>query len=153
MVERYEFRDGKLRPTKEYKAWQCMKNRCLNKNATKFNNYGGRGITVCKKWRDDFTLFLMDMGKAPSKFHTLGRIKNNKGYTKSNCRWEINVQQVNNRRNTIFVFFDRKRVPLAEYARLNNISHQRAFYAYKVGKNMTNYAKNLLKSTFKPEYI
>ena len=71
---------------KEYIAWERMKSRCNNPNDVAYPNYGGRGITVCKEW-NDFSNFLKDVGKAPSKSHVIDRIDCNLNYDKSNVRW------------------------------------------------------------------
>lgn len=62
-----------------------------------WDNYGGRGITVCQKWLDSFDTFLSDMGhRPPSK--TLDRINPNRGYTPANCRWATISEQNQNQR-------------------------------------------------------
>jgi len=50
--------------TKEYRAWEAMKRRCQNKNDSGYFRYGGRGITVCRRWQL-FEYFYFDMGKCP----------------------------------------------------------------------------------------
>lgn len=82
----------------EYQAWHSMKVRCANKNHPAYRLYGGRGITVCKKWRDSFPTFLADVGPKPSSELTLDRIDNNSGYRPGNVRWASWTVQVNNRR-------------------------------------------------------
>jgi hypothetical protein len=78
-------------------AWTNMLQRCLNPNATKFNNYGGRGITVCERWRS-FENFLEDIGDPPSSNLSIDRIDVNGNYEPGNCRWATTVQQRHNRR-------------------------------------------------------
>jgi len=91
---------GKTRsPT--YKSWQHMKARCDVKRDKSYLNYGGRGITYCKRW-SAFQNFLKDMGECP-KGLTLERGDNNKQYNKGNCTWESREQQSRNRRNTLDV--------------------------------------------------
>ena len=87
---------GKTR-TSIYSRWQGMKDRCLNKRNKEWYRYGGRGIKVCKRWLK-FENFLEDMGQAYKKELTLDRINNNKGYSKSNCRWATMQQQNENTR-------------------------------------------------------
>lgn len=81
--------------------WLKMIRRCLNSKDKAYKNYGGRGITVCKYWIESFDIFFNDMGKRPSKKHTLDRINNDKGYSKQNCRWATWVEQQSNRRDNI----------------------------------------------------
>lgn len=81
----------------EYVVWKGMRQRCNDPNHKNYDDYGGRGIRVCKRW-DSFELFYQDMGPRPSGNYTIDR-KNNLGhYTPSNCRWATMKQQNNNRR-------------------------------------------------------
>lgn len=73
-----ESRMGKA--TREYKIWQSMITRCTNPSRNNYHLYGGRGITVCDRWRNSYESFLEDMGRAPSKKHTIDRNDNDKGY-------------------------------------------------------------------------
>jgi hypothetical protein len=84
--------------TPEYKVWQMMFQRCTNPKYDAYDNYGGRGISVCARWKK-FENFLADMGKRPSGL-TLDRIDNNGNYEPGNCRWATRSEQQRNKRNT-----------------------------------------------------
>ena len=101
-----------------YSCWQSMKRRCDSPNNPQYKDYGGRGITVCDKWINNFHAFSSDMGERP-KGMTLDRIDNNKGYSPENCKWSTRKEQQRNRRYSIFVTIEGKRyraVVLAEKA-------------------------------------
>jgi len=80
----------------EYGAWANMIDRCENPARPEYHRYGGRGITVCKAWRDSFAAFFADMGKRPNGAE-LDRKDNEGNYEPSNCRWADKVTQSNNR--------------------------------------------------------
>lgn len=92
---------GKHRMTdsREYRSWSSMRGRCLSKSNDRYHQYGGRGVTICPDW-DSFETFLRDMGYRPEGT-SLGRIDNDKGYCKENCRWETPKQQARNRTVTV----------------------------------------------------
>lgn len=95
-------RNGRLSP--EYHTWASMIKRCTNRNCWAWKNYGGRGITVCDRWRDSFENFLADMGRRPlgrngkRPLYTLDRINNDGHYEPGNCRWATWKEQAQNTR-------------------------------------------------------
>lgn len=90
---------AKKRPP-EYYSWCGMMTRCFNSKSDGYGRYGGRGITVCDRWRgfDGFSTFLKDMGQKPSSDHSLDRCEVNGNYEPSNCRWATSEEQIANRR-------------------------------------------------------
>ena len=100
--------------TTTYRSWFSMKNRCQNTQATRYKHYGARGIRVCKKWKT-FEGFFSDMGDRPLR-HSLGRINNNKGYSKKNCRWETQTQQMRNTRGNLVFKHNGESRCLADWA-------------------------------------
>lgn len=99
--------------TPEYQVWKHMRQRCLNRRDKSYSDYGGRGITICKRW-DSFDSFLEDMGPRPSSKHTIERVRVNDGYDSGNCVWIPKNQQSRNTRLTIFVEVEGQTLTLSE---------------------------------------
>jgi len=99
----------------EYNSWCGMKERCNNPKHPRFHDYGGRGISVCQRWRESFAAFLADMGPKPTSKHTIEREDNDAGYGPENCRWATRAEQNNNTRSSRLVAHDGRTLTVAQW--------------------------------------
>lgn len=88
----------KYKAMPEYAIWNAMLGRCYRPKDLGYKNYGGRGIKVCKRWRDSFKNFIKDLGRRPNSSLTLERINNDRGYYPNNCKWATWEERMGNRR-------------------------------------------------------
>lgn len=89
-----------MHKTPEYQAWAGMKGRCTNPKRKSWNDYGGRGITICDRWLHSFEAFLADVGPRPSERHSIDRIDVDGNYEPKNVRWATWSEQLRNQRRT-----------------------------------------------------
>lgn len=102
--------------SREYRSWGSMIARCENPAATSFAAYGGRGITVCERWRNSFEAFFADMGPRPDGM-SLDRIDGAQGYEPGNCRWAGAKVQSENRSTTHFIEVRGRSLSISEASR------------------------------------
>ncbi len=107
----------------EWDRWMAMITRCYNKNASNYERYGGRGIKVCDEWRNCFGDFLLDVGRSPSKDHTLDRIDNTGNYEPGNVRWSTRSEQQNNRRTNHVIKHCGVSMTLQQWAKAYSINY------------------------------
>lgn len=84
--------------TRLYSIWANMRSRCENPKATKFKDYGARGIFVCDSWKTYSTFASWSLTNGYADDLTLDRIDNYSGYSPGNCRWATTEVQSKNRR-------------------------------------------------------
>lgn len=101
--------------TPTFRTWETMRQRCFNENSPDYRRYGGRGITVCKRWNESFEAFLEDMGVRPNGM-TLDRKDVNGNYELRNCRWATASRQQRNRADRALLHFDGKTLCLADWS-------------------------------------
>lgn len=111
-----------------------MKKRCNDVKAPYYKNYGGRGISYVKKW-EKFENFYKDMGECPDK-KSLDRIDTNKNYSKQNCRWMTQREQMNNIRRNVLYTYGNLTLTLAEFSRLYNINRKTLWIRIKRGASI-----------------
>lgn len=126
--------------TRLYAIWDSMRQRCNNKNNHAYENYGGRGISICGAW-DDFSAFeswAYESGYNDSAKRgecTLDRIDVDGNYCPANCRWTDMSGQSSNRRNTPYVELNGDRHTLTEWAEITGIKYQTLWKRYRKGKS------------------
>lgn len=98
------------------KTWRMMHERCRNSKINGYELYGGRGITVCKRW-NSLEAFISDMGTRPDGT-TLDRIDVNGNYEPGNCRWSTLSEQAKNKRDSVIIDHDGISETLAGWARI-----------------------------------
>lgn len=118
-----------------YISWRGMLSRCLDKNHNSYNDYGGKGITICDRWLKSFSNFIEDLGKRPPRT-TLDRINNDLGYFKKNCRWATYAQQARNRSSTKLT------EDAAKYIRLSNLKNKELASMFSVSVATIEYVRS-----------
>lgn len=107
--------------TKFYYIWYRIKLRCFNKKDKRYNDYGGRGITVCERWLK-FENFRDDMYESykehrlKNNYTSLDRINNNGSYKPNNCRWATRREQQNNTRQNHLITYKGQTLNLKQWA-------------------------------------
>lgn len=118
--------------TTEFNIWNQMRQRCHNTSHPYFGDYGGRGIAVCERWRDNFSAFYADMGSKPDGC-TLERVDNSGNYELSNCRWATRTEQANNRRSSRFLSLNGVTKTCAQWSAHSGISQANIYARLRLG--------------------
>ena len=121
-----------------------MISRCLNKNFTNFENYGGRGIKVCDRWLK-FDEFISDMGIKPNKDYQIDRIDNNGNYDINNCKWSSRTENCNNKNNNVKYNYKGELLSVTEISRRSKINRTRI----SNWKNRSNYTTEKIEMLIK----
>lgn len=107
-----------------YNTWRGMKSRCLNPNATNYENYGGRGISLCEEWMQADVFIKWALSSGYQDGLSIERKNNDGNYSPENCRWATKLEQNNNRRSSSLVSFDGETRSISEWARAVGINRQ-----------------------------
>ena len=131
-----------LRHTRIYRIWLLMKNRCLNSKYYLFKNYGGRGITVCNEWKNDFVKFYdWSMNNGYNDTLTIDRIDVNGNYEPSNCRWATKLQQQRNTTRLRKITYKNETHCISEWAEILGLEYNTLYHRFR----RNNYSEDVLK--------
>ena len=107
-----------------YRIYNGMKNRCYNQKQQNYENYGGRGITICEEWLKSFTSFeewALSHGYADDL--SIDRIDSNGDYSPENCRWVTRTEQNENTRSNHLVTIEDRTQPLSAWVRKRGLNY------------------------------
>lgn len=107
-----------------YDSWIDMRHRCSNPNNRNYHRYGGRGISVCNEWMDEFEPFCdwaMNNGYKPGL--TIERSDNDGDYCPENCTWVDRMEQANNRGTNRLIEYGGEKHTVAQWARKIGVNY------------------------------
>lgn len=142
-VNRGNFKKGESRKkthgmsnTRLYRIYKKMYRRCYCPQTKWYENYGGRGITICPEWLgehgfENFAKWALDNGYANNL--SIDRIDNGKGYSPDNCKWSTRKEQANNTRSTIFLTYKGETKPASEWSEITGIRQDTLTYRKRNG--------------------
>lgn len=142
----------KMSGTPIYTRWVGIKERCYNKNSNCYYRYGGRGITICNEWKNDFMNFYnWCINNGYKKNLSIDRIDNSKGYSPENCRFATNKMQCNNRRTNIILEYNNKKFTIKELSELSGLSIKTLHNRHAIGNKLPEIIRpfNTKRSNFK----
>lgn len=112
--------------TRLYGIWQGIKERCYNKHDARYHRYGGRGITVCDEWKNDFKAFYdWAVNNGYDEKLTINRIDNDGNYQPNNCRWSTVKEQCNNRETNIKITIGNSTRSLQEWCDIFEVDYKK----------------------------
>ena len=123
-----------------YSIWDGMKVRCYAPTNKDYPRWGGRGVTVCDEWKNDYAKFReWAYANGYDDKLTIDRIDPNGNYEPDNCRWITNEAQQRNRRNAITIEWDGEPMALADWCEKYNVKYVTANKAYHKGWDLHKY--------------
>lgn len=112
--------------TRIYNIWCKMKERCYKRNSIEYHLYGGRGISICNEWKNDFKSFYeWAVKNGYSDSLSIDRIDVNGNYEPTNCRWATSYEQNSNKRNNVVIEKNGERHTLSEWSRITGIDRRK----------------------------
>lgn len=133
LYESKNFTHG-LTNSRLYNIWSKMKDRCFRENDSAYKWYGGRGITICQEWIDDFMNFYnWSMENGYKENLTIDRINVNGNYEPDNCRWVTMKTQQNNRRDTKFLTYNGETKSVTEWCEITGMKRNTLLNRIRIG--------------------
>ena len=123
-----------MRQSSEYQSWVKLRGRCFSEYNNRYVSHGGRGITVCDRWKDSFQNFYDDMGPKPTPKHSIERIDNEGNYEPENCKWATPREQANNRRSSLKLDIYGEVKSLAQWCREFEVPYKSAQHMLAKGE-------------------
>lgn len=118
-------KNGEIHNQRLYNIWHGMKNRCYNSSHMAYKNYGGRGITVCEEWNNDFQSFYKwSVENGYSDSLTIDRIDKNGNYEPSNCAWKTMKEQANNTRRNVNIEYNGETHTISEWIEIIGVTRR-----------------------------
>lgn len=109
--------------TRLYAIWCGMISRCNNPNRIAYKDYGGRGISVCKKWSSYIPFKQWAIKNGYTDELTLERMDVNGDYCPENCKWISKSAQSDNRRNSLLFTYNGKTQNLKRWSEESGIKY------------------------------
>lgn len=139
------------------RIYRNIKNRCGNPNTPSYQDYGGRGIKVCKRWlgQNGLAAFIADMGQQPTPLHTVERRDVNGDYSPSNCYWLPLAEQNRNKRNSVRLTLDGVQLLQRDLAKLAGVDDSSIALRLKRGETpeqIRDYFNNRRAQIFREKY-
>lgn len=108
--------------SKIYRQWAVMKRRCYDTKLKGYNDYGGRGISVCDEWLNNFESFYQwAIANGYDETKSIDRINVNGNYCPDNCKWSTSKEQANNKRNNIILEYNGKSLTLKQWSEQDEV--------------------------------
>ena len=151
--------------SEEYGIWKGMLRRCSNSSCSEWERYGGRGITVCNRWRESVQNFIDDMGARPSTEHSIDRKDNDGNYScgkcdeclangwVANCRWATQEVQCSNTRRNRFLTYEGETLTLTQWARRFGLTTERMRQIKAQGISLEPYVKGIPRKQGRPRRV
>lgn len=127
----------KKQNTQLYNVWRNIKYRCTSKTCKVYKHYGGRGITMCNEWKNDYNSFYeWAITNGYKRGLSIDRIDVNGNYEPSNCRWATQKQQSNNTRKNVYLNIDGEKLTITQLAEKKGIPLSTLYNRLSRGMNI-----------------